>query len=214
MRGRVLWVFLLCALVLAGGAWAQTRLEPIGGDEEPLPETPVSESCGNGFDDDGDGAIDCADSECENDPACGSETPCPEVEIHEVEGAVVFKHTPGKICSNNVTDTDGRNFTVRGCLSYWNNGLCTVGPINWEWDSCNGNQLTEWYTGGVGRAGCGSRASVTRDCDDLITCQNGATPVCVNRATPCGGANRMIGACECPVLIAGAGDEEELPEEP
>jgi hypothetical protein len=137
------------------------------------------------------------------------------VDIHEVRGEVVFKHTPGKICSNNVTDTDGRNYGVRGCMSYWNDGLCTAGPINHEWDTCNGNQLTEWYTGGAGRAGCGSRASVTRDCDDLVTCANGATPVCVNQALLCGPVVRNIGACVCPVLVAvGGEEEEELPEEP
>jgi hypothetical protein len=216
MRGKVLWMFLLCALVLAGGAWAQTRLEPIDGDEETLPEEPPAsiEDCGNGFDDDGNGAADCADIACANDPACGDEAPCPEVEVHDTDGVITFKHTPGKVCSNNVTDSDGRNYTARGCLSYWNDGQCTQGPINWEWDTCSGNKLTEWYTGGAGRTACGSRGTVTRDCDDLITCPGGAVPTCQNAAVFCGPQQRQIGACVCPVLVAVGEEEEELPEEP
>ena len=32
--------------------------------------TPPAESCANGADDDGDGATDCDDADCESDPAC------------------------------------------------------------------------------------------------------------------------------------------------
>ncbi len=47
------------------------------GTPPPPPPPPVAEICDNGIDDDGDGDVDCADSDCTSDPVCSSPPPPP-----------------------------------------------------------------------------------------------------------------------------------------
>ena len=184
MRGRAIWMLLALFLGLAGAATAQSF-----------------EICDVAGDEDGDGLTDCADPDCAGDLACGVEVLCAETDAEPLPS--FLKHNPAQ-CSNWATDTDGRNFTTPGCLTYWNDNTCANGVVNHKWDTCNGNKLTEWYTGGVGKMGCGSVSQLVRDCSDLVTCPDGALPTCQAANIFCGGAVRASGQCVCPPrLIAG-----------
>lgn len=97
-------------------------------------------------------------------------------------------------CSNNVTDSDGKNPAVAGCLTYYEDSQC-ANPIGFHWDYCVGNDLTEFWTGAQNKTACGSRRSLTRDCEDWIpgsTCQN----VQIN----CGGGPVTAGRCVLAVV--------------
>lgn len=152
---------------------------------------PRPETCTNRTDDDCDGRIDCADSDCGNGTGCGG-------------GNICMGGTCQAPCNADTRDCDTRNECTRG------RNLCPSGcrPINIDGKSCNGGKGT--CDGGVCKecrsnsdcvnqlghtcAGCGSDFRCTRATNNGTICGSG-TGVCRNaKCDPCGDAGQ---AC-CP----------------
>ncbi len=98
----------------------------------------VSEDCTNGVDDDGDGFIDCLDSDCATDPAC-PETDCTNGVDDDGDGFIdcldfdcaTDPACPETDCTNGVDD-DGDGFT--DCQDF----DCATDPACSETDCANG----------------------------------------------------------------------------
>jgi hypothetical protein len=144
------------------GAWSDTQSCPLGCDSGRLACItcqPKPEDCTNGTDDDCDGKVDCADSDCSTGKACGSgrvcnngacvscnagaqcgNNPCKNGKVDCSTGSPQCKETSksdGTICGNGGSCSGGTETRADTCQS----GSCQVGdkrscaPFQ-----CSGNQ--------------------------------------------------------------------------
>jgi hypothetical protein len=193
------------AIAAADGSFMSTMTS--GGPPPPM-TSGSPEVCDDGVDDDGDGLVDCADPDCSGSPACNEVDTC----TSDFTKFQLAPPPPPPRCTPNATDTDGRNPRTAGCLTYWREDTC-ANAVNWAWDECDGNDLTERYTLAANRTGCAQPARLTRACWIWLDwvgnnngipdeCPQNALAICIQMPVQCpaGGPRPQAGFCVCPNL--------------
>lgn len=141
-------------------------------DTGPTDEAPVPEDCGNGVDDDGDGAVDCADADCASTPDCAPPEDCGNGLDDDLDGRVDCEDTdcegraecaPVEDCSNGADDDadglvdceDADCLEAETCRETCDDGRdndldgrvdCADGDC-WGLDHCPRGEV--WVTGGT-----------------------------------------------------------------
>jgi hypothetical protein len=131
-----------------------------------------AENCSNGVDDDCDGQVDCADSQCGNGTTCGSGRSC-----HG--GACVDNCTADKRCGEDTPCTIFRTVCTGGvesCKAMNKSGSCGT---NMQCNNGTCAQVVELGQGCGADAVCRSGAS----CKAGVCCANGTR--CLGKGAPC-----------------------------
>ena len=109
------------------------------------------ETCGNNIDDDGDGRFDCADSDCAEDPSCGG-AKCGNASID-----------PGEDC-------DGANLGGRTCITQgFKTGVLACKSCAIDTELCS-NDVLESCTNHIDDDGDGKADCADEDCAGITFC--------------------------------------------